>query len=639
MAGLAGFIGGVGSAAAEHGKMIRELLERRRHDYAAMIAKEAEQETDPAHRKDLIDLTHKLYTEGDMSGILPKAISVFTKRRESNEALSQAAGGPPAKPVKPLGPGSGLPGMGDAAQPATSPVQKSEQPQQIQPIGMSDEAGFDQSQTSPIAQQIAPPPQASPQQSPISGAPTSFMGHPNDYWQATPAGRAQLERFMQPYSQNAAELQHAQALHEFDLANKRKAYEGIKPLLSSLPPHIQAAYAAEAGGLPAVQLPQTYFTPRTINTLATGESAPPGAVEFGTNNPVDRSGKTKYTVKLQGDGTEIWSPTLAGTAPTTSQTATGGLQRNDRFSGARIGDVEGAVAPSQNTLHMLTAPSGRIQAVTGAQANAGNFINPQFAPVTTSSTHEVPGQLPETTSTTRTRGGPIPAAGQRGAIPPIAPSSGTGGGPVAAMYKDWADGTSTPTGKNKVAVEEYARQNGLQIPTAMSAAGQKDVSHIDEVLGQISSIKQKMKELKLDNSSNRIDSYVDYLRAQRLGDKTKYGGLWTDLSFEGLRSGGAALQGMSARGQQIINRALEHVPRPTAELNPRSHEIIHAPDTPARMYQKLEEMENILKTSKENVLRDEKKSGIIQPVGGQSPSQDGGVVEFVRDKNGKLVRK
>jgi hypothetical protein len=208
-------------------------------------------------------------------------------------------------------------------------------------------------------------------------------------------------------------------------------------------------------------------------------------------------------------------------------------------------------------------------------------------------------------------------------------------------YDDWATGKVVPTGKEMSAVQSYAAKNDLPSPTSLSAAGQKDLAMIDDVLAQISRAKGIMEKNKLQDKDDR-GLYTDYVEYMHGGTASKYQDLWTSLSFEGLRSAAAALRGTNARAYGIISRALEHTPQPNASLSLSNPKL---PDTPKKMYGQLTTMQDVLNQGRSKVLEDEKKGGILPPVTGatSSPGAGGGtgspqVVQWGRDAQGNPVR-
>jgi hypothetical protein len=446
------------------------------------------------------------------------------------------------------------------------------------------------------------------------------MGIPVEKLAQTIPGRA----ILQPYHTQEAEYNRTVAMRRLELNERKGVLDKFKagPEWDKLSPfqHHQFEMWAATPGTQIPTMPFGAMTPRLLSSRSMGESAPPGTVEYGTNKPV-QAGMPYRVEMLPGTGETIWQPIASEI--TTGTNAQGEQGTYNRRNGQLIAPLGGSVAPAVVNanvgLHQGTTPTGKLEFKTGKEINQGNYQNPAYAPINTTSVQQIPGQLPQVTHTTRSRGAGAQSTGG-GTITPIQPPAGGGGASNSLeqrKYQDWVDGKSSPTGKELTAVQDYAARNNLPSPTALSASGSKDLERIDDVLAQIKRIKGQMEKMGLANDTSR-DKYADYFRAQRLGEATPLGSLWTDLAFEGLRSGGAAMQGISTRGQMIFNKAMEHVPRPTMELNPAAHEPMHIPDTPARMYQKLGEMEKILSDSRQQVLSDERKTGIPGVSGGSS---------------------
>lgn len=147
----------------------------------------------------------------------------------------------------------------------------------------------------------------------------------------------------------------------------------------------------------------------------------------------------------------------------------------------------------------------------------------------------------------------------------------------------------------------------------LTLGGGKTVATVDAVLAQIDDAQKAMEKFGLDKVHDRGYWWDDYWGYKQSGE-SKYGGLWTNLSFTDLRSAAAALAGTNSRAYPIILRALAHTPtlEPEVSLNPTHPEIPKLMgDTPAGMYNKLNEMRVLLKEAREAAMEDEKKSGVV----------------------------
>jgi uncharacterized protein YvpB len=441
-------------------------------------------------------------------------------------------------------------------------------------------------------------------------------------WNA-PANRPALQAELNQRLTHQEALRQVLESQQATLAYKRAAAERVLKENPNLPDLVKADILAQAGGLQGFQM-GSMMTPRALSQGTLGSEAPPGTVEYGTNEPVKPG--TRYKVMYQPATQEtIWQPIQPLTRIT--QTPSGGEQITDLLGGGAIAPVAGAVAPGFNRL-LDTGVDSDLHKV---YRTPYQILNPGELPITMgtppsllgkSSTTSQPGQLP-TTRTTR----PIPPPGgaQGGAK---TPSAANGGGAPAVnppavdplvkrKYDDWSQGGPVPTGKDLSAVQQYAESNHLPTPTQLSATGQKDVRSIDTVIDQIKQIQQMMQDHKMQDDDSR-KYYSDYFGYRHEGKKTPLQDLWTKMNFEGIRSAAAALSGVNSRSYQIISRAFEHVPDPSASLT-------HLPDSPALMYGKLKSMLDMLTAGRQNIVDDEKKSGTIPSGGSITPLSAGSV--------------
>lgn len=276
--------------------------------------------------------------------------------------------------------------------------------------------------------------------------------------------------------------------------------------------------------------------------------------------------------------------------------------------------------------------------------NAGNKtvvddiskINPAMIPLNRSvnSTTDASGHTVGTTTSGRSLSSvPATGAGSSPSIPPPpgrtsgtpsgAPGAGGGGNPIIKRYaEDLRDGKNPVIPpKDRDAVTSYMVKNNIASPTPLSAKGAGDLQAIDPVISQVDDLLKRLQKTKDDG--NPLSLVKDYL-AYKHGFSTSNSDLFTNLSFEQLRSAAAALKGTNARAYPILQRAFEHTP--TLErmggLNP---------DSPKAIFGKLVEMKKLLQQGRNSILADEKKSGIpgvadngipAPPAGGGSTLDD-----------------
>ena len=376
--------------------------------------------------------------------------------------------------------------------------------------------------------------------------------------------------------------------------------------------------------VPGIQVGNALQVPHTIVPSMSGKGIPEfdqggHPVVDGAGNPIDRSGASNYEYK-QLPGTITPGYYLLPPKLITTQTANG-IQRS---SATVPGAVAGAIPPAQNGVAVTgvnPATGQHIYQRRGSLLSLNDFpilgagVDPGF--VTSTSTSVQPGAPP--VSTTRTKGGGrAPAATMPGNIPPVVPPASHGGSippaggggpkpvefndPLAeANYKNYKAGGVAPTGRQLQGVQLYAQSHGLPMPSVTNSAGQKSVAIIDPVIQEVNDAIEKLNNLK-GNPSLATD-YVKY----KNGFSTPYDDLFTNLSFESLRSAASALQGMNSRAYPIISRALQHTPNldRLGGFNP---------DSISLMKDKLNSIKGILQQARGAAANDEAKSGVIPSV-------------------------
>lgn len=251
-----------------------------------------------------------------------------------------------------------------------------------------------------------------------------------------------------------------------------------------------------------------------------------------------------------------------------------------------------------------------------------------MVPTQSSATQHIPGQLDQTTTTTRSKllpGVASPGTPSPGALKPIqAPSNGSGGraptssavnkslddnSPIASNYRDWIAGRATLSDKEQTAARSYAASHGLPTPEILSPSGQKAVASIQPIYDEVRRAKKLLESAGLHKMSD-VDSKLalgkEFAKYKYLKINSPLAQVISDLSFDSLRSVGQALQGTGSRAYPIFSRALEHTP--SLGLNS---------DSGALIYKKLDEMETRLKSSLDAAYG-ETKSGVVAPGSGPS---------------------
>lgn len=677
MGGFLAALGGAGQAAIPYGQQVRGFIQQNKEHALKFLESEVENEEDPQRRSNLIQTHQNLALGNKPVGAIMLNYSKSLQKRikdenDTHQALKNVQAMMPkpqqqSKPTPgPVAPGS-VPGAPVAAQPASSPIagpQQIQMPQSgntISPVlpasGMEPGAASVNAlgpmlppsgmEATAMPAALTPPPAADLAQQeedavaaefarprpPVQTAETTVADEVDKLYRqmtgygrlgATPAARQR----MAPYE--AAIIQHHEAkrqeseLRQMDLRERQDALREMEasPEWAKLPDMVKSQYRLWSHSRTA-QVP----------TMAAGMMRPQysprakSSSDIPDDQRLDRSGmridaaRTPWVNQVRDPMSgEIWyEPT---TGPTQTFVNNSGQVENFARSPGVVGG--GAVAPLTSLTPRNTGvdSSGHNQYQStfamahGLSALTGTGINPAFVPSTSTSTTQTPGQLPTTVQTTRQKGSGGGSASPRSTTP----APGGGGGtlpPVGDIitqrkYEDWAGGGAAPTGKDLTAVQGYMAKNNLATPTTLSADGQKTLRSVDDVTRQVDDALRIMNDIKGDPYLGA--EYVKY----KLGRETPYSGLFTKLSFEGLRSAAAALQGSGSRAYPIMKRALEHVPN----LDRFGGAL---PDTLPAIKDKLKSIRDVLHDTKSVIMEDQHKSGVVGPAPGGAKADPLGI--------------
>ncbi len=602
-------LAGGGQAAIPYGEQIRSQLESRRHTFADLIGKAALEESDPQTRTSLLQHQADLLAGKPIGSVAQKFQTTMQKLHQDNQALTNVFGGPPKEPAPVPGSAPGVtPGQPiapiapqrvpspfegyiaahsqdqtpPAAQPATNPIAGPQGPIQAspQPQVPSIAAAQPQPVMAPISQPIQP----------VANDPRAMRAgiiqrYHEAYQSATPAMRPMI---LSEMNDSLAQLQ------PFEQTAQRKAeFEIFKqsPEFKNLPPFAQAAYAAQAHGYQPVNMPQGALVPTKYQSTA-DTLDPAVRQQFGI--PADYKGPVTIS-KSRTDGSII--DVVPGNPGIAVVTNPDGTQSFAMKTPGAAGVAAGTVTKFMNEGVDAQGHPMFVNPFHSSMNFTGHGVSPAFVPAQTTSVVTQPGQLPVTTHSVRTKGGIAPIGGTAPAPQATTPAGSANDRVVKRNYDDWVAGVSVPTGKDMDAVKDYAEKNHLPSPLAISAAGQKILESADATTSTIDTLISRLEGLK---GKNLTADYVKY----KLGRKTPYDDIFTGTAFERLRSAAAGLQGMSARGIQVMNEGLKHTPnfdRLGGAL----------PDEVGLMIDKLKEAKNLISVDKTSARKNMTKTGIV----------------------------
>lgn len=633
MAGFASALGGLGKAAGDYGAQVRGILEARRGNIANAMLHLASEETDPDRRNEYIQHGVDALSGKDMSKLAPALIKTVQGHIEGNKILADAfpQGQSPAPQQIPASVPGQTPGTGSAVQPSSSPVQPNSTPM----------GGF-----TPVQHTAAPAPAPQPPIPPIPPVAGGIPGMPvpqgvqaimakyqNSPLMQTPAGRKILEPMIQQEVQHsqilAEELQRQQAT----IALRQHGLEQMRaePGYSQLPQFAQMGYEAQAHGFTPINTPNGALVPDKLQIDTTGMS-PESKTAYGI--PADAKGK--FTVEMDRMTRQPFRayPGWAGTQSTTNSEGVKGIESTNAAmaNGGALTSVGGGASlnPSLTTPKTVSLASGEQGLISPAQVSQGK--SPTGIPGSV-----VPALLPHTTQSMKSVQSVDPVSGQPiTVLTPVTSTRTVGKGSSVPPAQAGNPGSGTPPPVPPVG--GTLPRGSISFPKTsenqLTGEGQKSVAQIDDVLSQITDLRKKLEDRGLSNKNDR-DYYPEYLKYMHGGEATPNQDIWTGLSFEGLRSAAAAMRGTNSRALPIIEKALEHTPNPSARFSLTNG---HLPDTPANMYNKLGEMEQILRTGRGQALNDQKKSGVVPPIGpsaGAKPAAASGSIRVRRKSDGQ----
>jgi hypothetical protein len=425
MGGFAALLGGMAEPAQSYAHDVRnqhlQIWGTHQKNLMDMLDKSYEVAGTPEARAGILATrgkVAKLKPGDDPSKLLEEANAWLMPHPTVVQALTP---GEPQKQPGPAQPGQtpGTPQIAPiAAQPTGSPVQPGSQPQQPQAQGGA-MAGMLSSTTGQQALELY-----------------------NRFIQAGQIPPEHVRVAAQPYLTNDAELSRTRGMLDTQLSYKKAGIEALHKsgTWDKLQPFQQAGYEGEGYGLSPINLPASAMVPRLMGNDVPGDSAPPNQMDaFG--NPVVRDSGHLYRLEQdQLTGVPRWYPRAAQTITTQNE---GGVQLNNRQTGAKVGDVQGAIPPPMNIPKVGTTSSGAEVLYTPAGVMGGvpptpipgvvnastlPSVHEGFTPVQTIENGVPVTKLVPTTTTTKKGGadaGIPPVAGVSSAA---APKAGAGAG-------------------------------------------------------------------------------------------------------------------------------------------------------------------------------------------------------------------
>lgn len=639
MAGLAAALGGAGQEATQLGAQIRPILERQREGYAALLSKQAEEEGNPDYRNQLLKLSGQAISGEPLHKIIPAHQKLMEAMQADHAMAGQLAQQMSPKPQQPP-PGPAAPGqtpgtqgyaglLGGAAQPPSSPVS----PQQQTTQKLSQESMGN------VIPPVAPQPQAQ-QIPPVTVTPQAQSTDPlapireiNTRYapmmaQSAPAMRKYIQDMQDKEVQAATSLVqknlamgNAQsAEQEYQKLRSRAGFDPIRdyPEVSIL---FQKYGLAPPGmaGLGQMLRAQISSYPMQGSADDAWREVPELAQQMnlphGSNTPVHFRRSLMDNRILAINNQPIPGMEVTGTDPSTGQVMYGMINRYD------LGPVKsqpGFTPTPGSQLTPIKEPTagGGVVQTNAADISAGRAPKhiaeavspPMFGSITERPVSTVVNGQPVTEKVPFRSGKVAPGAQTpTGGSPSLEVPSGPNGEPPISLPQ----GFVPPIGQQGSNPSVFPKFSENQL----SASGQKDVSSVDQVLQQVKDLQSKMKERGWQNDDTH-SYYPDYVKYMHGGYASPNQDLYTGLSFEAIRSSAAALKSTGSRAYQFIQRALDHTPNLSLSVS-----SMKASDTPKTMYGKLQEMETILSGARQQIMEDEKKSGVVPsaPQGGSVP--------------------
>ncbi len=418
---------------------------------------------------------------------------------------------------------------------------------------------------------------------------------------------------------------------ELQLEGGRRKYAELAPDLKDAPDIFRTiAHAASLG----VQIPGIASLAKPLNVpgLVQASALPPGAKDaYGNAIDPQLTPFVRVQRSLMG-GPDLYYPEMGGVTHMVlpdPESPTGFSSVTLDHTNKEVGRTLGALPPPNLTSRdTVQHTPGLPDTSTHVQPTVPGVNAPPVGSQSPGRSSAPPALIP--------RG---PGGGGGAALQPVRPPASSGGSTARgarvpsdaypAAIKELAKKIESgdlpvPTdARTAGAAKEYMAEHHMEIPTPLSAKGQDNLQKVDSVLYEIDDVQKILGSLKGD--PNLAIDYFKY--KHNLGD-SPYDELFTKISFEGLRSAAAALQGNGSRAYPVIKAAFQHIPN----LD-RAYGL--NPDSITRMKDKLNAMQDVLQKTRKSVLLDERKSGVVSPI--EPVSAGPKVQKWGRDAQGNPV--
>ncbi len=407
--------------------------------------------------------------------------------------------------------------------------------------------------------------------------------------------------------------------NELAMGLGRQKIEALRaiPGWSDLPPIVRSELEAQAVMQQSVPNFSNLLIPKSQPGWITPDQLPAGATDI-EGNPVT-PGDAKFFKKFVMGGALHYQPDIGpgtqGVVMPDKNSPTGYSRIVFSREGQEIGRTLGAQPPASaiGTSTDVTSPGAATvhTEVKKVVPGAGGTAAPAIAPV--------PGAPPPPVRLPA-GGGAKPAAG-------TAPSGTNSAVALRAQKVASGEWGIKDVGDARAQAEtiDYMAKHKMDIPVQLSSAGQVNLQKVDAVLGEIDDLDKQLGGIK--------DTQVlaPYYLAYKAGIYTPYNDLFTKLSFEGLRSAAAALQGNGSKAYPVIQKAFVHVPN-LDRLGGFS------PDSIKEIKSKLKAMREVLGKTRVSVLNDERKSGVPGGIQGVPGGATGGPAPTTAEEFWKSIQ-